>query len=169
VGTPSPLRAGRTRPGLWPRGRGPRDCREAQSSSLGRAKSFPGAHSDHGGHAGPRARPWRLARPRAGLRCPPVQQRRRPSLATSARQRLFLLGHRPAVRPQTGLPPALGPSTLTAPRPSLKWTARAFPQRPGLPGAPRVTKSPLLRLCCGSPIAVQETQRAGRGLGAGNL
>lgn len=176
VGNSSPLRAGRTRPGLWPLGFRPGCCWcsaawETQTSSHGRAQSSPGSQSDHGGaDVWPQSRPWLLVRQQAGLWCPPAGSScSGSSFATSFQQQLFLLllplGPPPDLSPR----PPSAPSTFTAPRPSLKGTAPLLSQCGplALPGAARVAKSRLLRLCCGPPIAVQEAGPSGRKSRAG--
>lgn len=133
-----------------------RRARDTQRRSHGRAECPPGARGDHGGAAGrPRSRPWLLARQRAGLRCPgPAAAALAAPAPPPFRGNSPRLLPSPRARPQTA---RRRPSAVRAPRPPLKGTAGSAPS----PGAPRVTWSPLLRLCCRPPIAGGERGRGG--------
>lgn len=109
---------------------------ETQTSSDGRAKSFPGSQSGHGGgDVWPRSRRWLLWRQPAGLRCPRAGSScSGPSFSTSFRQQRFLLlplGPPPHLPPRPPQPPPL--SRLRGH--PLKGQLRSFLRPP--PSAPR--------------------------------
>lgn len=170
MGNPSTLQAGRTRPGLWPLGFGPgcfrcsaaaapgkrrpaltagqslppapRVIMEEKTSGPDRARGYScGSGQDSGAR--------RLA---AAAPAPPSPPPFSSNSSSSS----------PWVRPQTFLPalPQSPPLSRLRGHP-LKGQPRSFLRAgsaPQLPGAPRVTKSRLLRLCCRPPIAVRETR-----------
>lgn len=172
MGNPSTLRAGRTRPGLWPLRFGPGCCRcsaaaaapgkrrpaltagqslppapkgimEEETSGPARARGYScGSGQDSGAR--------RLA---AAAPAPPSP----PSFSSNSSSSSC-----PWVRPQTFFPALLQPPPLSRLRGHpLKGQRRSFLRArtaPQLPSAPRITKSRLLRLCCRPPIAVQETR-----------
>lgn len=144
--------------------RRPRRAGDTQRRSHGRAEGAPGSRGDHGAAAvRPRSRPWRLARPRAGLRGPglaaaaPAPPAPPPLSGNSSSSSSFPPG--PAPRPSSR-PPSAPPLS------GLRGHPLKGPPAPGCrPPAP-VARRPAGHL---EPVAKALLPSANGGAGSGAL